>query len=157
MQNKFDISDLSCHELSELISQAQYLQNKKYKERGKQQITLNSHYVGKCYRKKASSPWLFGEKDYYIYIKVISAYASSEYRLSTLQFPESPQYTYRTFDYGANLFGDFDFDFFTIDSVMIKDLSSWEQIPFTLYENAFDIFCNKLKNLDFNVKENKNA
>ena len=89
-----DVSKYTMRELEELSAEIDKELSSHYKTRLLQQIELNKHYVGKCYKRLYESPWRMVKR--MEYIKIVSNFAENEYLLTALVLPSSPKVNFST-------------------------------------------------------------
>lgn len=105
-------------------------------------VEINTKLVGNCYY------------DYHnnIYIKVISARSTSQYRVECLVFEMPPKYYFNPHLYsvvGNNYFGEFIFGSIYTDSILITDLDQFVPITLKDYNNSLRKWVEYLINIDW--------
>ena len=112
-------------------------------------IAAHEEYVGSCYKK------YFHTLDTYYYLKVFSSYASSEYYVAAVKFPERASINFTTnwhkvYFSGDGVCGRWEGKLVEIGEVLIKELNEeWIKIEEEEYNKAFENFVNSLKNYQF--------
>lgn len=108
-------------------------------------VEINAKLVGNCYY------------DYHnnIYIKVISARSTNQYRVECLVFEMPPKYYFKHHLYsvpyvvGNNYFGEFIFDSIYVDSILITDLEQFVPITLKDYNNILRRWVEYIINMDW--------
>lgn len=125
----------------------------------KTKIETNLALVGKYYKRKVSPHnGMFSEM--WKYYKIISNYSTNEYHVSALIFHEYPCYI---FNYKISripkaengLYGYFDFDGIFIDDVFIDNLENMIEISKQEYDEALDLYIDRLLKMDWNSRVGK--
>lgn len=114
-------------------------------------VEENRKYIGKCFRvKKKPIDGLFPEM--YTYYKVINSRAVNQHNVSCLIFEEYPLYW---FEYNSSLIGfmgdyylgEYEFESFKTDNVLVQSLHLMEEISEDEFEQAMQTYVDRLKEM----------
>lgn len=133
-----EIEQLSPRELKNLKNMIDDLAHQRQEDRIEQQIKLNEVYVNKYYRR---IPVFDLHEKYY---KIISAQATSEYKVAALAFTDIPILTFHTNyslnpELSYNSCGKWELNSFTIENLLIESLSNkdlYEEIDERVWNEA---------------------
>lgn len=139
-ESKYDV------DINDVIDLLYKEKQAKKEKKVKQLVESRRDMVGKCFKKRMK-PIMFPEM--YKYYKIVSERGENDYRFSVLTFYEHPYYW---FDYQSHMielsgnyyFGEFDFDSFTVESMMHNSFDKTEEISSEEFADAMRKYTEEL-------------
>lgn len=124
----------------------------------RESVEENNRFVGKAFRQKVKAHGITSQR--YRYLKVISVRSNNRQSVSCLTFDEDPHYCFQYHAHkllmpGDYFYGDFEFCPIWVESVSVRDLSDFEEVEVSLYNEELGKLFPKIINMNWDADHSK--